>query len=706
MRRFLTILRYRYVPEHLFGELLSKPWIDNVIPVTVLGIVLIIFGIYTPAFFGPANLSDLSRFLGEYAFIAIGMTIVMLAGGIDLSVGSIFALGNYLSLLLVFKGVHVAIALPLVIAAGGLVGFINGLLIGYLRLRAFLATLVMLIIIRAVVDILLRNSGELVTGIDIEGEWLFNFLADGSVLGIPSSIILAAIVGIGVHILLTRMKLGWHINAVGGSRRSAYSAGIAVRRTVCLTYVFSGALAAFASFFYAARLTAASYETGVGMELIVITAAVLGGISLGGGKGSVMKAVLGMATVLCITNGMLRLGMASGGSSMILGLVLAAAVAFDVRWNKNREKILNKSYVSPTLVEMPPLQETAEGSDSPYAVNTALAAARPIALGKVDGAEDVVLDEDDNIYCGSRHGHVMRFFAPDYTRSEIYAHIGGQPLGMTIDHEGSVVVCVTGMGLYKITKDREVVKLCDQTNRSLLSVVDDSRVRFADDCDIAPDGKIYFSDPTIRYPHSEWLLDALEGRATGRIICHDPKTGTSKTVLTGLVFANGVCLSHDRQSILVAQTWNGKVTRYWIDGPRKGQAEELISDLPGYPDNIRRASDGTYWCALVGMRSPAFDLAMEIPQMRRRMVNRVAPDNWLFPSTNAGCVVKFDDNGKILLSLWDKEGKDHPQVTSLREHKGKLYLAGTNNNRLGILDLPESDKGWTAWQSYWGGSRA
>ena len=102
--------------------------------------------------------------------------------------------------------------------------------------------------------------------------------------------------------------------------------------------------------------------------------------------------------------------------------------------------------------------------------------------------------------------------------------IGGQPLGMNIDHEGSVVVCVTGMGLYKITKDREVVKLCDQTNRSLLSVVDDSRVRFADDCDIAPDGKIYFSDPTIRYPHSEWLLDALDCDVSDSDV-HDGRQG-------------------------------------------------------------------------------------------------------------------------------------------------------------------------------------
>lgn len=121
-----------------------------------------------------------------------------------------------------------------------------------------------------------------------------------------------------------------------------------------------------------------------------------------------------------------------------------------------------------------------------------LSAARPIGLGELDGPEDVILDEEDHLYCGSRHGDVIRFFGPDHRRSEIYVHIGGHPLVMAFNRDGELVVCVAGMGLYKVTKSREVVKLSDETNRTLWSIIDDSRMRIADDLDIAHDGRVFF----------------------------------------------------------------------------------------------------------------------------------------------------------------------------------------------------------------------
>jgi len=98
-------------------------------------------------------------------------------------------------------------------------------------------------------------------------------------------------------------------------------------------------------------------------------------------------------------------------------------------------------------------------------------------------------------------------------------------------------------------------------------------------------------------------------------------------VLKNLVFPNGICMTHDGQSFLFAETWACRISRYWFDGPKKGTVEPVISDLPGYPDNINRASDGTYWLALVGIRTPAFDLALKMPGFRRRMARRVAPDD-------------------------------------------------------------------------------
>jgi ribose transport system permease protein len=150
-----TKWRYRLVPDHLLGELLSKNWIDNTIPFLFFVIVVGLFGALINDFFTITGFSDLARQLGEVAFVTMGLAIVMLAGGIDLSVGSVFALANFLALALInYMGWPLYLAIPTVLAAGALVGLVNGLLIGYLRLRAFLTTLATLIIVRAIVDLL------------------------------------------------------------------------------------------------------------------------------------------------------------------------------------------------------------------------------------------------------------------------------------------------------------------------------------------------------------------------------------------------------------------------------------------------------------------------------------------------------------------------------------------------------------------------
>ncbi|WP_368074464.1 strictosidine synthase family protein [Celeribacter baekdonensis] len=173
-------------------------------------------------------------------------------------------------------------------------------------------------------------------------------------------------------------------------------------------------------------------------------------------------------------------------------------------------------------------------------------------LGELDGPEDIILDEDDNLYCGSRHGDVIRFFAPDYKRHEVYVHIGGSRLAWRSIGIRSCGLC-RGNGLYKVTKDRKPVKLSDETNRSLFSVIDDSRMRLADDLDIAPDGRIFFSEATIRYEIHDWILDALESRGNGRIICYDPHDGSSRTVLSNLQFPNGITMVGDDESFLFAE---------------------------------------------------------------------------------------------------------------------------------------------------------
>jgi ribose transport system permease protein len=693
--------RYRLIPDHVLGEILSKNWIDNAIPVFILVVAVSFFATIIPDFFSIGSLTDNSRQLGELILVVLGMTIVMLAGGIDLSVGSNFALATFLSLgMFNALGWPVPAVIVCAILIGAVVGLVNGVLVGYLRLRAFLTTLVTLIIVKAIVDTLILKY-QVRVSMPTQSSDVWDFMGDGSLYGFPLSFIIAAIVALAAHVFLTRLRLGWHIQAVGGSRRSAHNAGISVRRTVCLTYVLSGILAAIAGVLYAARLGAAGSDTGAGLEVSALTAAVLGGVSLGGGRGSVIKGVLGAVIVLTIQSSLIRLGLRSGAGTLALGVVLLVAVAIDVKWLKNRLKVLSRVYVSPAYFALPPSPTTEPGS--PFALNDKLSNVEVVGLGEIEGPEDVIVDRAGNLYCGNRYGDVVRFFGPDHKKWEIFAHIGGGPLGLAFDRDDNLVVCVSGMGLYKVTPQREVVRLTDETNRSWFSIIDDSRMRFADDLDIVADGRIFFSEATIRFDITEWAVDALEARGNGRILCYDPRDRSTRTVIPNLQFPNGICAAFDDESILFAETWGCRVQRYWFKGSKAGRREVIIENLPGYPDNINRASDGNYWLALVGMRAPAFDLGWRMPAFRRRMVNRIPHDEWLYPNMNTGCVFKFDITGKILDCLWDLHGANHPMITSMREDRGILYIGGTYNNRIGKWRIPGADAKWGAVESYWGG---
>jgi ribose transport system permease protein len=168
-----------------------------------------------------------------------------------------------------------------------------------------------------------------------------------------------------------------------------------------------------------------------------------------------------------------------------------------------------------------------------------------------------------------------------------------------------------------------------------------------------------------------------------------------------LKFPNGVCIASDGQSFLFAETWGCTVKRHWFDGPKKGTTELLLDNLPGFPDNINNSSDGHYWMSLVGMRCPALDLAWKMPGFRRRMAKRVPRDEWLFPNINTGCVLKFNERGEVLETLWDLGGENHPMITSMREHRGYLYLGGIMNNRVGQYKIPGADPSFVQYERRW-----
>ena len=698
----LRRLSHRLSLRLFLSELLGKRWMEPAIPFLLMLGLIGYFAATMPNYATFANAQQLSREFADAGFVAVAMGLVVISGGIDLSVGSVFAVANLTALsLFQLTDMPVPLIVGASLGAGALLGSANGLLIGYLKARPFLTTLVTLIIVRAGCDIFSQKYGvRLASGTRMDDSW--DFLGGGMVWGLPSNVAILIVVASVLHFLLSRSRPGWHLTAIGSSRKAARHAGIPVERVLFSVYVLSGILSAAGGVFYAARINSAGSDTGVGWEINALTAVVLGGISLSGGRGTVARALIGAAIVFVLINGLVRFGVAGPVSSAALGAILLAAVGIDVKWAKNRSKAIQKIYVNPTVVEFKPAPSIQRGSDSPYAENDRLRESEEIGLDQVEGPEDVILDDEDRLYCGTREGWILRFSGPNFEHREVFARIGGRPLGMAFDRDRNLIVCVGGMGLYGVRPSGEVYKITDETERSWNKLNDDSRLRLADDLDIAPDGRIFFSEATIRYEMHSWNMDGLEGRGNGRMICYDPEEDETFTVLKDVVFPNGVCTAHDGKSVLFASSWLCAIYRLWIDGPLEGKVEVFVDNLPGYPDNINRSSDGGYWLALVGIRSPTFDLAMRHPDFRLRMIKKTPPDEWIYPGINNGCIVKFDEAGNALESMWDPGGLKHSTVTSMREHKGYLYIGGLENNRIGRVKLPDADPNWTGNNSYWG----
>jgi ribose transport system permease protein len=693
---------HRHSPQLLLSELLEKRWMEPIIPFTLTIAVFLAFAFTIPNYTSLGNLQQLMLNFAEQAMVAIAMAFAVLSGGIDLSVGSVFAMSNFLALYVyLILGLPLPVMIAAVIAFGALMGAINGGMIAYGKTRPFLTTLVVLIIVRAAYNKVTAAYTDELANIGA-GSSVWDFMGSGTIFGVPTNMAALIVVAAATHFFLTRVRAGVHIMAVGSSRKAARHAGVNVKRALFSAYVISGAITALAGIFYAARQNSSGTDTGMGWEINALAAVVLGGISLAGGRGTIARAMMGAAIIFMLISGLVQIGAAGNLNTAIIGIILLVAVGFNVKWVKNKSKVLQKVYVVPSWVDFKPPPSIERGSGTVFAENDRLRDAEPIALNQIEGPEDIILDRRDNLYTVNRNGSIIRFKAPDYGVREEFARIGGRPLGLAFDRNENLLVCVAGMGVYGVKPDRAVFKVTDRTNRSRTRLKDDSRLYLADDLDVAPDGKIYFSEATTRYELTDWALDGFEGRGNGRLICHDPKTGETRTILKNLTFPNGVCVSHDGKSVLWASTWLCRVYRYWIATEKAGTCELLIDNLPGYCDNINRSSDGKYWLAFVGLRSPVYDLAMANPGFRIRMVKQIPPDEWLCPGINYGCVIKFDDNGAVSESLWDPGGKSHPTITSVREHKGYLYIGGLENNRIGRIRLANANPNWQAYNSYWG----
>ena len=682
---------HRFSVSRSLSDVLGRPWVEGAVPLVLAIGLYMAMAATTPGFTSDGTQAIMTRYIAEIGLVAVGLTVVLLAGGIDLSVGSMVGVANFAALI-GFRvwGMDALSAVALAVGAGLAMGAINGALIAGLKTRPFVTTLVTLMAYRTVAQFVQERYADDLINQPIDDTWLL--LGTGRIGTLPLSFVIFLVLLVVAQLVVTRGKWGWRLLAVGASPKSARRNGISPAWAKFGSYVCCGAMCGLSGALVAARQGNTSSAAGSGIELVALTAVVLGGVSLAGGRGSVIRATLGVAIVAMISQGLLLRNLDSNWFTITLAVALLAFATFDLKFGKYRGTLAHKLSMNPGKTTLGKLDDvTAPGT--PWTINRRLTGASPIGVGQIEGGEDCALDADSNLYCGDRRGWIWRFDAPDYDQGRVFARTGGLPLGLAWDAEDRLVCAVGGIGIVRIDSDGGQEIIGSSIRKTWYKVADDSLVRAADDLDVAPDGSIYFSDFSSRFQASEYVSEILESRANGRLLRWDPKDGRVRLAAKNYSFPNGVCTAHDGQSILIATTLLCRVDRLWIAGPKAGQLEPVMENLPGYPDNINRASDGNYWLAFAGMRVPAYDVLMRHNRVRRRAFKELANDEWPMPQLNVSCVAKFTESGEVTNTLWDETLRDHSLITSVRESNGNLFIGGLQNNRIGRIPLDPDEVG-------------
>jgi ribose transport system permease protein len=295
---------------------------------TALALVIVagVFGaLIGPQFFAPGNLELMARQTAIVSMAAIGMTIVIVAGGIDLSVGSIISLSTVVIALLLRNGVSPLAAAAGAVIAGAVCGLVNGVLITQLRVVPFIVTLGTMLVIRGAAKGLAEERR-----IEAPVTWLNDLLRvprSGALL--PSGIWAVIALALIVAGLLRYTRLGRHVFAIGSNERMARLCGVAITRTKIVVYVLTAAFAGIAGLLQFSKLSVGDPTVAVGLELDVIAAVIIGGGSLAGGRGTVAGTLLGAAIMTVIQIGCSQQGLANWVQQIVTGGIIVAAVALD-----------------------------------------------------------------------------------------------------------------------------------------------------------------------------------------------------------------------------------------------------------------------------------------------------------------------------------------------------------------------------------------
>jgi len=297
-----------------------------------------------------------------------------------------------------------------------------------------------------------------------------------------------------------------------------------------------------------------------------------------------------------------------------------------------------------------------------------------------DGAEDVVVGtrgrDEGAVFTGTADGSIFRI-SHDGQRLDRVAHTGGRPLGLEIDLDGRLLVCDARRGVLRVdTASGGVEAVTDR--------VAGTPMVFCNNAAIGTDGTVWFSDSSTRYGIDRWKDDFVQDTRTGRLLRLRPG-GEPEVVLDGLAFANGVALSGDESFVAVAETGARTVVRHWLTGERAGARDLLVADLPGYPDNIARGSDGLIWVTLASPRDPVVERLQSSPQWLRRQVTRI-PQRLQPAPRRTVRVQAYDDAGGLVHDV-DVDTPDYHMVTGVREHEGRVWVGSLHEPAVAVIDL-------------------
>jgi sugar lactone lactonase YvrE len=293
-----------------------------------------------------------------------------------------------------------------------------------------------------------------------------------------------------------------------------------------------------------------------------------------------------------------------------------------------------------------------------------------------DGAEDVVVADNGLVYTGTADGSVFAV-RPDGAGVELIGNTGGRPLGIELLGDRRLLIADAHHGLL-------AMDLVDGATETLVDAVDGRPLVFCNNAAVATNGDVWFSDSSTVFGIEKWKNDFVQDTRTGRLLCLRAN-GKVETHLDGLAFANGVALALDESYVAVAETGARTVVRLWLSGPRTGERDFLCSDLPGYPDNIARGSDGLIWVSIASPRDPLVERIRRAPLAVRKVVTAIPEALQPKPKQTVRAMA-FDDSGNCVHDLVGEVDGFH-MVTGVREHDGRLWLGSLHEPAVAVISV-------------------